>query len=217
MPFDNVGRPGPGRGAGERAINLPPAVLWLIGINVAVQLLRSVLGDDTDSAIIQQFGLVPAAYSGGSSDLLSQVAAPITYQFLHGGWVHLAVNMVTLAAFGAPVERLLGSRRFVFFYLSAGVVAGFVHVLMFSESTDPVIGASGAISGVFGGVLMLMRYIGSLTSILPVAAIWIGLNVFFGVFGGTPGAAGEQVAWVAHIGGFVYGLAAIRFFMPRQA
>lgn len=217
MPFDNVGRPGPGRGAGERAINLPPAVLWLIGVNVAVQLLRSVLGEDADSGLILQFGLVPAAYNGGSSDLLSQVAAPITYQFLHGGWVHLAVNMVSLAAFGAPVERLLGARRFVFFYLSAGVVAGFVHVLLFSDSVDPVIGASGAISGVFGGVLMLMRYIGSLTSILPVAAIWIGLNVFFGLFGGTPGAAGEQVAWVAHIAGFVYGLAAIRFFMPRQA
>jgi membrane associated rhomboid family serine protease len=217
MPFDNVGRPGPGRGAGERAINLPPAVLWLIGINVAIQLLRSVLSDDTDASLIQQFGLVPAAYTGGSTDLLSQVAAPITYQFLHGGWIHLLVNMVTLAAFGAPVERLLGSRRFILFYLSAGVVAGLVHVLLFSDSVDPVIGASGAISGIFGGVLMLMRSVGSLTSILPVAAIWIGLNVFFGIFGGTPGAAGEQVAWVAHIGGFVYGLAAIRLFVPRQA
>src|SRR5262249_17956154 len=147
------------------------AVLWLIGINVAVQLLRSVLGDDADSALIQQFGLVPAAYSGGSSDLLSQVAAPITYQFLHGGWLHLVVNMVTLAAFGAPAERLLGVRRFILFYLSAGVVAGFVQVLWSADSIDPVIGASGAIAGVFGGVLMLMRHVGSLTSILPVAAI----------------------------------------------
>ena len=57
--------------------------------------------------------------------------APITYQFLHGGWMHLGINMITLAAFGAPVERLLGVRRFVLFYLSAGVVAGFVHVLFF--------------------------------------------------------------------------------------
>jgi membrane associated rhomboid family serine protease len=217
MPFDNLGRPGPGRGAGERAINLPPAVMWLIGINVAVQLLRSLLGDETDNALIQQFGLVPAAYTAANPDLLSQVAAPITYQFLHGGWMHLVVNMVSLAAFGAPVERLLGARRFVLFYLSAGVVAGFVDVLLFSDSMDPVIGASGAISGVFGGVLMLMRYVGSLSSLLPVAAIWIGLNVFFGLSGATPGAGGEQVAWVAHIGGFVYGLAAIRLFMPRRS
>lgn len=216
MPFDNADRRRPGRGTGERAINLPPAVMWLIGINVAVHLLRGLLGDEADNALILQFGLIPAAYTGASHDLLSQVLAPLTYQFLHGGWLHLGVNMVTLAAFGAPVERLLGVRRFLLFYLSAGVVAAFVQVAVFPESVDPVIGASGAISGVFGGVLMLMRYVGSLTSLLPVAGIWIALNVFFGIFGGTPGAGGEQVAWVAHIGGFVYGLAAIRLFLPRR-
>ncbi|MBL6618608.1 MAG: rhomboid family intramembrane serine protease [Reyranella sp.] len=216
MPFDNADRPGPGRGTGERAINLPPAVLWLIGINVAVHLLRMLLTEEADTNLILSFGLVPAAYTGGSQDLLSQVAAPITYQFLHGGWMHLVINMVTLAAFGAPVERLLGVRRFILFYLSSGVVAAFVQVLLFPDSTDPVIGASGAISGVFGGVLMLMRYVGSLPSLLPVAGIWIALNVFFGIFGGAPGSGGEQIAWAAHIGGFVYGLLAIRFFAPRQ-
>jgi membrane associated rhomboid family serine protease len=197
MPFDNIGRPGPGRGAGERAINLPPAVLWLIVINVAVHLLRSLLGDETDN------------------NLVMQLVAPVTYQFIHGGWMHLVVNMVTLAAFGAPVERLLGVRRFVLFYLSAGVVAGFVQVLLFPESGDPVVGASGAISGVFGGVLMLMRRVGSLPGLLPVAVIWIGLNVFFGIVGGMPGAGGEQIAWAAHIGGFLYGLLTIHLFLPR--
>src|SRR6187401_3563462 len=216
MPFDNNDRPGRGRGTGERAINLPPAVMWLIGINVAVQLLRSLLGEATDNVIIMMFGLVPAAYTGGSSDLLTQIAAPITYQFLHGGWMHLVINMVTLAAFGAPVERLLGVRRFVLFYLSAGVVAGLIHVLFYSDSVDPVIGASGSISGVFGGVLMALWQAGRMPSLLPVAGIWIALNVFFGIFGGTPGGGGEPVAWTAHIGGFVYGLAAIRLFMPRQ-
>lgn len=216
MPFDNADRPGPGRGTGERAINLPPAVLWLIGINVAVHLLRMLLTEEADTNLIMSFGLVPAAYTGGSQDLLSQVAAPITYQFLHGGWMHLVINMVTLAAFGAPVERLLGVRRFILFYLSSGIVAAFVQVLLFPDSTDPVIGASGAISGVFGAVLMLMRYVGSLPSLLPVAGIWIALNVFFGIFGGAPGSGGEQIAWAAHIGSFVYGLLAIRFFAPRQ-
>ena len=214
MPFDDVKRQGPGRGAYERAINLPPAVLWLIGINVAVQLLRSLLGEATDNTIILMFGLVPAAYTGGSSDLLTQIAAPVTYQFLHGGWMHLVINMVTLAAFGAPVERMLGVRRFVLFYLSAGIVAGAVQILLYPDSVDPVIGASGAISGVFGAVLMLMRYVGSLPSLYPVAGIWIALNVFFGIFGGTPGSGGEPVAWTAHIGGFVYGLVALRLFIP---
>ena len=217
MPFDTNDRAGPGRGRGERAINLPPAVMWLIVINVAVQVERSVLlNEETDNAIILTFGLIPAAYTSGSGDLLSQIAAPITYQFLHGGWMHLGINMVTLAAFGAPVERLLGVRRFVLFYLSAGIVAGVVQIVLYPASVDPVIGASGAISGVFGGVLMLMRYVGSLPSLYPVAGIWIALNVFFGLFGGMPGAGGEQIAWAAHVGGFVYGLLAIRFFAPRQ-
>jgi membrane associated rhomboid family serine protease len=124
--------------------------------------------------------------------------------------------MLSLAAFGAPVERMLGVRRFVLFYLSAGIVAGAVHVLFFSDSPDPVIGASGSISGVFGAVLMLMRQVGSLSSLLPVAGIWIALNVFFGIFGATPGAGAEPVAWAAHIAGFVYGLIAIRLFVPRR-
>ena len=72
------------------------------------------------------------------------------------------------------------------------------------------------LGGVFGGVLMLLRSAGRMSSLLPVAGIWIALNVFFGIFGGTPGAGGEPVAWLAHIGGFVFGLAAIRFFVPRS-
>ena len=220
MPFDDPKQqgPGPGRGAGERAINLPPAILWLIAINVAIQLLRQVLSESVDQQLILHLGLVPAAYTADpGGDFLSLVAAPFTYQFLHGGWAHVGINMLSLAAFGAPVERLLGARRFVAFYLSAGLVAGFVHVLFFSDSPDPVIGASGAISGVFGAVLILMRRVGSLTSLLPIAGVWIALNIFFGLVGGTPGAGGEPVAWTAHIGGFVYGLIAIHLFLPRPA
>jgi membrane associated rhomboid family serine protease len=218
MPFDTSDHRGSsGRGTGERAINLPPAILWLIVANLVVQVVRSVLLDPTtDDRLVLTFGLVPAAYTTGGHDLLAQVAAPLTYQFLHGGWLHLGINMVSLAAFGAPVERMLGVPRFVVFYLSSGIVAGFVQVLLYPGSVDPVIGASGAVSGVFGAVLMLMRYVGTLPSLYPVAGIWIALNVFFGVFGGMPGAGGAQVAWAAHVGGFLYGLLAIRFFAPRR-
>jgi len=216
MPFDNDKRPGPERGQGERAINLPPTILWLIVINLAIQGLRELLSDSADQGLVLQFGLIPATYTAENGDLLSMIASPFTYQFLHGGWVHVGVNMLSLAAFGAPVERILGPRRFVAFYLSAGIVAGLVHVLFFLDSTDPVVGASGAISGVFGAVLMLLRSSGRLSSLLPVAGIWIALNIFFGYFGATPGAGGEPVAWLAHIGGFVYGLVAIRFFVPRS-
>jgi membrane associated rhomboid family serine protease len=215
MPFDDVKRQGPGRGSHERAINLPPALMWLIGINLAVHLVRQVLSEQADQSLVLALGLVPAAYTGEpAGDWWSLLLAPITYQFIHGGWIHLGVNMITLAAFGAPVERLLGVRRFVIFYLSAGIVAGFIHVMFFPDSPDPVVGASGAISGVFGAVLMALRHVGRLNSLLPVAGIWIALNVVFGLWGGGPGTGGEPVAWTAHIGGFVYGLAAFRFFLP---
>jgi len=217
MPFDQEKRPGPERGTYERAINLPPAILWLIVINVAIQGLRQLLSEGFDDQLILQFGLVPANYTAGTAgDWLSLIAAPITYQFLHGGWVHVGVNMLSLAAFGAPVERALGPRRFVLFYLSAGIAAGLAHVLIYSDSTDPVVGASGAISGIFGAVLILLRSGGGITSLLPIAGIWIAMNIFFGIYpGATPGAGGQQVAWAAHIAGFVYGLAAIRLFLPR--
>ena len=221
MPFDQEQRPGPergipGRGTYERAINLPPAILWLIVINVAVQGLRQLLSDGVDDKLILQLGLIPARYTNGATDdWLSLIAAPIAYQFLHGGWVHLGVNMLSLAAFGAPVERTLGPRRFVLFYLAAGIAAAAVHVLIYSDSIDPVVGASGAISGIFGGVLILLRNGGGITSLLPVAGVWIAMNVFFGVVGGTPGAGDQPVAWAAHIAGFLFGLAAIRLFVPR--
>jgi len=217
MPFDGIKRqgPGPGNGAHERAINLPPAILWIIGLNVAVQLVRELLSDRLDEQLIVQFGLIPVAYTGEpGADWLSLIAAPFTYQFLHGGWVHLGVNMLTLAAFGAPVERLLRPARFVAFYRSSGLAAAALHVLSFYDSPNPVIGASGSISGVFGAVLILLWKVGRLPSLLPVAGVWIALNIFFGLFGGMPGAAGEQIAWTAHIGGFVFGLAAIRLFVP---
>jgi membrane associated rhomboid family serine protease len=216
MPFDDIRRQGPGRGgAHERAINLPPALMWLIGINLAVHLVRQLLSESTDQSLVLALGLVPASYTGSPpGEWWSLLLAPITYQFLHGGWVHLGVNMITLAAFGAGLERLLGTRRFVVFYLSAGVVAGFIHVLFFAESPDPVVGASGAISGVFGALLMALRHVGRLKSLLPVAGIWIAMNVFFGLWGDGPGQGGMPVAWTAHVGGFLYGLAAFRFFLP---
>jgi membrane associated rhomboid family serine protease len=217
MPFDDIRRQGPERGAHERAINLPPAILWIIGLNVAVELVRQLLSTPVDQQLVLEFGLVPAAYTGEpGGGWLSLVAAPFTYQFLHGGWIHLGVNMLSLAAFGAPVERLLGVKRFVAFYLSAGLAAGLVHCVSFPSSADPVIGASGAVSGVFGAVLILLWRLGRMPSALAVAGVagvWIALNVIFGITGYTPGADGQPVAWAAHIGGFIYGLAALRFFV----
>src|SRR5260370_37752518 len=146
MPFDNLKRSGPQRGAGERAINLPPAILWLIAINVAIHLLRQVLSDSVDQQLVTELGLVPANITGDQGSLLLGLASLVTYQFLHGGWVHLGVNMLSLAAFGAPVERLLCVRRFVLFYLSAGIVSGPVHLPCLFVPTKTALRAHGPVS-----------------------------------------------------------------------
>jgi rhomboid family protein len=94
MPFDNLRNPGPQRGAGERAINLPPAIMWLIGINVVVHLVREfLLSDSVDQELVLKLGLVPANITGDQGNLLLSLVSLITYQFLHGGWVHLGVNI----------------------------------------------------------------------------------------------------------------------------
>jgi len=218
MPFDDGGRFGPWRGTGDRAINLPPVILWLIGLNLAVHVVRQMSDMAFDARMLAQLGVVAAAYTGDAGPLavdpLALLVAPFSFQFLHGSWLHLGINMATLVAFGAPVERVLGTRRFLAFYLASGIAAALVHIGFYYDSIQPLIGASGGVSGLFGGVLLLLRRLGKPASVLPIAAVWIGVNVFFGVVGVVAMAGGDSIAWVAHIGGFIFGLATIRFFVP---
>ena len=161
MPFDNIGRPGPGRGAGERAINLPPAVLWLIGINVAVHLLRSLLGDETDQSLVMQLGLVPAAYSAPDHDLFSLIVVFCTGLGLYalmasiapaimselfptelratgiGAWYNL-----TVACFGGTAPLVItalseaGHPLWFFWYVAIGAVIAFVVILTTLKETN---------------------------------------------------------------------------------
>ena len=139
--------------------------------------------------------------------------------FLHGGAFHLIINMVMLAAFGAGAERVLGPRRTLGLFLVCGVVGAFAHLAIYPSLAAPVVGASGAISGLFGAVLRLMasrpRSRGGIR-LLPVALIWIGFAVLVG-FAGAPGAKGVQIAWAAHVGGFMAGLALLPLFAARQS
>jgi membrane associated rhomboid family serine protease len=128
---------------------------------------------------------------------------------LHGGWLHLVMNMVMLAAFGSPLERTIGRRRMLVLYLLSGVIGAFTHFALFPESTAPVVGASGAISGLFGAVLWLMarpnQWGQRSMRFWPAALIWIAISVAIG-FTGMPGVGAGQIAWAAHIGGFVGGI-----------
>ncbi|MBT5415195.1 MAG: rhomboid family intramembrane serine protease [Rhodospirillaceae bacterium] len=202
-------------GAGQPAINLPPATAWLIGIMVAIHGLRSLLPPEANAWILANLAFVPGYYLLPPPLSWQEIIAPLSHQFLHGGWGHLAVNGLALAAFGSGVERLAGARRTVLFFLASGLAGALAQWAADPAALIPMVGASGGISGLFGAALRLLSGGGPAPGrvrILPVAAIWIVINVVFGLTGGVEG---ESIAWIAHLGGFAFGLAAFPLLRRR--
>jgi membrane associated rhomboid family serine protease len=157
-------------------------------------------------------------------------ATVLTSMFMHGGILHIAFNMLFLWIFGNNVEDSMGRPRFLLFYLLAGFVAAYAQALLTSDATVPAIGASGAIAGVLGGYLLLYPRARVLTLIfiiffvtlieIPAAimlGIWFALQ-FVPAIGqvGTDAVSGGGVAYWAHVGGFAFGLAAIKLFATRR-
>lgn len=192
-------------------INLPPLTKYLIATLVLIHLGFSLLDPSTRFWVTVHFGFVPGAYTGEIPFGISAIAGPFTYMLLHGGWLHVVMNAVMLAAFGAGVERWLGSRTMLIFMIACGLIAAAVHFVVQPTSTIPVVGASGAVSGMFAAAIVMLMKGGMLPvgrfGILPIVLLWIGISVLFGLMGG-PG--GESIAWAAHIGGFLGGFAVLK-------
>ena len=191
--------------------------LGIIAINIAVFLLTGASGnEDTLIAVASGFGIVPAEFTGSMAGALDPVPEPITlitYQFLHAGWWHLAGNMLFLWVFADNVEDAYGHIFFPFFYLATGALGGLTHILLQPDSSNPLIGASGAVAGVLAAYLVLF----------PKARVWVLLffripwrfsaAMVLGAWFALQIASlfmtqdGEvAVAFWAHIGGFVSGL-----------
>jgi len=195
---------------------------------IAVQIIVTLAGPRLAESLTLQAGLVPARLSGTVSSVGGSVPAPLTLVsslFLHAGWLHLVLNMVFLLWVGKYCEWLLGRGRFVALYLAAGVAGGVLQYFVAPQSLAPVIGASGAIAGIFGAYVVLFAQsrvaartvLGvSLSSELLTAswyaATWIGLQLLTGLaFNG----GGQGIAIWAHIGGFVTGLVFAQPFVRR--
>jgi membrane associated rhomboid family serine protease len=151
--------------------------------------------------------------------------------FTHAGLLHLGGNMLFLWIFGTNVEDAMGPIKYILFYLLGGMAALALQVAIDPSSTAPTLGASGAIAGVLGGYIILYPRARVLTVVfiilfftlievpaLVVLAVWFGEQVLFGALGLTDPTnnGGGGVAYFAHIGGFVFGLLAIRVFAHRQ-
>jgi len=160
-----------------------------------------------------------------SPDYFPRLSPPLslfTSMFLHGSILHLLFNMLFLWIFGNNIEDFLGSGRFILFYLLSGLGASFTHIIFNSNSQYPMIGASGAIAGVLGAYLILYPRARVLTLVflfffiriirIPAAVLlglWFLLQVLnIGVGGG--------VAWFAHVGGFLLGIALIKIYSAKR-
>lgn len=197
----------------------------------AIFLWQISLGQRGFQAAVVSLGVIPATLFGHESlppelHLVPPVMTIFTSMFLHGGVMHLLGNMLYLWIFGNNVEDAMGHVRFVVFYFACGVAAALVQALPNPESTIPMIGASGAISGVLGAYLLLyprahvlvLIPLGVFTRLVHLPAmfvlgLWFVLQLVSSALA-TPGEGG--VAFGAHIGGFIAGMALIPFFKYRR-
>lgn len=219
-------------------VKITPYVNYIfIAVNVLVFVLLQGLG--SNDAFSYAFSLVPKEVmtgvditgvqvvrdSLGNTGQINHFATPLpvyfnflSSMFMHGDVMHIFGNMLFLWIFGDNLENLLGHIRFAAFYIACGLVAAFSQIAMDSDSIIPMLGASGAISGVMGGYLLLfpqrkVRAIifNFLTTVPAFVAlgIWIGYQMIIGYL--TPAGTGG-VAYAAHIGGFIAGVALIKVF-----
>jgi len=203
----------------------PVVTVSILILNVLAFLYEASMGPAALDAFLSTHGMVPVAFAW------SDVA---TSMFLHGGWMHLAGNMLALWIFGDNVEDRLGHDRFVIFYLLCGTLASLAHVWADPSSPVPTIGASGAIAGVMGAYFVLYPHSRVIT-LLPILifiqivevpavvflGLWFLLQLVSGVgsqLSATAGEAAGGIAFWAHIGGFAVGAVLVKLMArPERA
>jgi len=205
----------------------PFMTVVLIALNVAVWILLQGAGSPQAlEASVVAFGAVPCEITAACPATGIGWPSVVTSMFMHGSWEHIIGNMLFLWVFGNNIEDSMGHLRFVVFYLVCGVAAALAHIYLAPASPIPTVGASGAISGVMGGYILLYPRVRVRTWIPPFFLVYLPAVVMLGwwfvgqllMASVTLGPqAGEQggVAFWAHVGGFVAGLVLIRPFAKR--
>lgn len=207
----------------EPILRAPRIVTSFIVICLVVHAASLFLSTEQYEWVIVSFALIPRLIAelnwGFNGETSLTLASFVTYAFLHGGFAHLLLNSVGFLIFGTPVARRIGTGRFVVLSLITTIAAALTHLIVHWGSPEPVIGASGVVSGLMGAAFRFIFIDPKTTPVYPPArlplfsrpvlqasAVIIVLNVVLGVAGFTPEGFGFAIAWEAHIGGFLAGL-----------
>lgn len=211
-----------------KVIRFQAVTVTIIAIEVVVFLMTGAFNTEPVlAAIAALWGVVPGEITGVMAPVLGYDPVPepftlISYQFLHGSWWHLISNMLFLWVFADNIEDAYGHAAFALLYLTCGVIAALVHVLVVPFSGVPLVGASGAVSGILGAYLVLFPkarvwILLFLRLPLRIGALWVlggwfGLQLFSWWMSRN---SDSEIAWGAHVGGFVAG-AAITYAIRRR-
>jgi len=208
----------------------PAVTIALIAINVILFIYQASLPAGLRDELVMTRGLVPGAVTAlprlGPGAIGTVALSFLTSMFLHGSLLHLGGNMLYLWIFGNNIEDRMGHVRFPIFYLLCGLAAGLTQVAMLPGSPVPMVGASGAIAGVLGAYIILFPNARILTVVpififlhfvklraFVVLGIWFLFQILYSMMS-DPAQGG--VAWFAHIGGFLAGMALLFLFLPRR-
>jgi membrane associated rhomboid family serine protease len=189
-------------------INLPPLTLYLMAAIILIQLVFAF----APASIVHVWGynlaFVPARYTNPDMFSVFAFTSLVTHLFMHGGWLHVIMNAAMLAAFGSACERMFGRPRMMVFFMLSGFAGAAIQFAISPFSPVPMIGCSGALSGMFAAVIIRLMESGQMPvgrfGIWGIAAFWVGLSYLPTLIGGQSGLG--NVAWAAHGGGFVAGI-----------
>jgi len=206
--------------------NIPPVAALMMLVIIVSHIIRVwIIPDRYAQEFIMLFAAIPARYSdlGGLLPYaFSTWYAPLSYAFVHADWTHLLINMAWMLAFGSAVAKRFGTLGFLALFATSSFVAFLFHLVTHLNEFSPMIGASGAVSAFMGAAIRLPRDVSSPVlslfesfknrGFLAFVAIWFALNLVIGLQPGLVVGEGTQIAWQAHVGGFLTGLLLFRIF-----
>lgn len=230
----------------EPAFNVPMPVLVVMALLLAIHVVRSLLPGAFDQWVVWAFGFVPARYDdsvfpgpsipGGWG---ASIWSFVTYAMLHGDLMHLGFNFLWFLPFGSALARRFGAARFYLFLIVTAIGGALAHLVAHAEEVAPMIGFSGAVSGLMAASTRFAFERGSFLGfrgrdageaaavpalpllaalrdprVMTFVALWFGTNILFGLGSLSFTGEGQSVAWEAHIGGFLTGLLLFSVFDP---